>query len=92
VKNELEVLRSQIDDIDEKIVVLLSERFGLTEQVGVYKKLNNINSVSDDRERYQFKRIEGLANKYNVSPSLAKNILRLVIDEVVKNHNRIKNE
>jgi chorismate mutase len=92
VREDLGELRAKIDNIDEKIIMLLSERFAVTEEVGEFKKQHEMDAVSNEREEYQFKRIVSLAQQYHVPDSLAKDILRRIIDEVVKNHKRIKAE
>lgn len=48
--NELEVLRSKIDQIDTKLVALIKERFSFVKAVGEYKKLNNLPIHDPKRE------------------------------------------
>ncbi len=40
--SNLEDLRNEIDKIDNELVLLLQKRFDVTNQVGEYKKQNNI--------------------------------------------------
>ncbi|MEF9997619.1 MAG: chorismate mutase [Lachnospiraceae bacterium] len=49
--NVLEQLRQQLDDIDDKIVMLYEERMGLCEKVAHYKKESRVLVEDIDRER-----------------------------------------
>lgn len=88
-KDELKKLRNAIDKIDEKIIELLSQRFDLTDKVGVLKKENNIELIDKSREEYQFNRIREISKKYNVPIEVSEKILRDIINQVVLNHNKI---
>lgn len=41
-QNQLEILRSKIDRIDDSIVELLAQRMNISEEIGVYKKQNEV--------------------------------------------------
>jgi len=41
-QNQLELLRSKIDRIDDSLVELLSQRMNISEEIGVYKKQNQV--------------------------------------------------
>lgn len=85
---DLNNYRKQIDEIDDQLVKLLSERFRVTRKVGEYKKLNKLEAIDPDREKKQFDRLKILAKSYGVKPELVSDIFRLVINEVVQNHKR----
>ena len=84
--DDLEELRKELDEIDQKLVKLLAIRFVATKKVGIYKKHNGLPPIDKSREDAQFKRIEGLAEEAGLDPEFAKRFLRLIIDEVVKKH------
>ena len=48
-------LRDSIDSIDSEILALLSERFKLTEMVGIYKYENGMPAQDEDREKLQIR-------------------------------------
>ncbi len=48
--NELELLRSKIDQIDSRLVTLLKERFLIVKAIGEYKKENNLPILDKRRE------------------------------------------
>jgi len=83
---ELQSLRTDIDDIDEKLVDLLACRFRLTSQVGELKALHGLDAVDPEREAAQAARFRELAQRRDLNPDLVNRVFRSVIDEVVKNH------
>jgi chorismate mutase len=86
----LEELRIELDDIDKQLVGLLALRFGLTGQVGVYKRDNGLAPVDVSREEQQFAGITELAKTAGLDPDFAQRFLRLIIDEVVAHHTAIQ--
>ena len=87
---DLQNLRERIDNIDEELLNLLAKRFDTTQAIGVLKSESGISSKSSDRELKQFKKFEILGKERNLSINLVEGIFRLVIDEVVRNHDSIK--
>ena len=87
--NNLEELRASIDRIDNALCALLAERFAVTYKVGLYKAQTGAPAIDVEREERQFKKISALAEQYGLDPQFAIKFLRLTIDEVVKNHERL---
>jgi chorismate mutase len=87
---KLETLRHSLDNLDSALISILSERFKLTCEVGVFKAENNLPSVDEERERKQFERIKQLAGNHGLEPEIAVKVLRLIIDEVVEKHKKIQ--
>lgn len=48
--NELELLRKQIDDIDNELCSLFEKRMKIAKIIGNYKKNNNIEVLDSNRE------------------------------------------
>lgn len=90
MNSELDDLRKQIDKCDEELIELLQRRFAITAKVGQLKAASNVGSVDPDRENQQFIRIEKLARESNISPILARTLLRNIIDRVVIDHELLK--
>ena len=88
--NELENLRLKIDEIDESIIELFSERFKVTQKVAVVKKKHNLDAIDSSREARQMEKIAKLSSKNKINTELMQKIFRLVIDDVVKNHKVVK--
>ncbi len=67
----LEVLREKIDQIDDKLLELIQERFEIVNEVRKYKEENNILILDKDREKQIISRItnnyEGVMSKEEVT-------------------------
>jgi len=85
-------LREQIDEIDKKLLKILSERFRVTQRVGEYKKRHKLPALDKKREKEIFQKRELLAKKLNLDPLLVKQIFTLIIENVKKRHREIKKE
>lgn len=48
--NELELLRKQIDEIDQEICLLFKKRMGVVKKIGEYKKSNSLDVLDASRE------------------------------------------
>lgn len=88
----LQNFRDQLDTIDQQLLDLLVQRFAITQQVGEYKRDNDVPPIDPEREARQFARFEQHAKEAGLSPKLAQDILRLIIDEVVKNHQALRKD
>ena len=60
--NELNDLRNNIDEIDDSIVKLLSERFDVVKNIAEYKKERGLEIFQQDREAAVLKRISDKVN------------------------------
>ncbi|MCC5885845.1 MAG: chorismate mutase [Gammaproteobacteria bacterium] len=84
--SNLEALRSEIDQLDEKLIELLAERFAVSRRVGKLKRSSVLPPRDEEREQRQLQRVRGLAQAHGVSPELAEAALRLIVDTVVVEH------
>ena len=82
----LESLRTEVDDVDAKIVDLLAIRFRITSKIGRLKALHALEAVDPDREAAQQARLRELAQRSGLNPDLVVSVFRSIIDEVVSNH------
>ena len=90
--NDLNDLRESLDNIDNALIFLLAERFRVTQRIGIYKSEHGLPAVDEVREKIQFARIERLARDCRLNPEFAVKMLRLIIDEVIENHEAIRGE
>ncbi|GAB7532734.1 chorismate mutase [Pseudomonas sp. 3A(2025)] len=88
--DELGLLRAEIDHLDEEIIRNLSLRFIATSKVGHLKAAHSLEAVDPSREAAQAQRYSVLAERYGVSAELIQKVFRTVIDEVVINHQTIR--
>lgn len=87
---ELQRLRASIDNLDAALVHLLAERFKCTQEVGRLKARSGMPPADPAREAFQIERLRTLAHDSGLDPQFAEKFLNLVIDEVIRNHQRIK--
>ena len=89
---ELEQLRGSIDNLDAAIICLLAERFKITQQVGVLKKVRGLAPADPEREEPQIARLRDLAVRAQLNPEFAEKWLEFVVAEVVRHHEAIAAE
>lgn len=83
---ELVSLRQTIDELDEQLIILLSRRFQVTEEVGRLKAQQRWQAQDSLRESQQERRYSALAAQHGLNPVLILKVFRTIIDEVVCNH------
>jgi chorismate mutase len=82
-------LRETIDILDSELIEVLGKRFAVTRQVGELKAEFDLPASSPDREKDQMVRFQDLAAQAQLNPAFVTDLMRLVIDEVVRNHKSI---
>jgi chorismate mutase len=90
VLKELLSLRQQIDRLDHALVLLLANRFALTQKVGELKASAGLNSVDPKREEEKLASIRKLCEAHQLNPELLTDILAQIMRETVRNHERIR--
>ena len=80
-KLQLEELRQQIDDIDQKLLQLIEKRCRLSGAVGKIKNVTGIEIIDSDRESIIFERLKGTAEEYGIEWDFIKRIWRLLLDQ-----------
>lgn len=88
----LKQYRESINNIDAALVFMLAERFKVTQAVGEYKAANDLPPADPNREKDQITRLRQLASDANLDPEFSEKFLRFIIDEVIRHHERIRDE
>jgi len=83
-------VREKIDEIDERLLDLLAERFALTHEVGVLKAEQNLTSFDATREAEKLARLADLSEQRNLNPDLVEELFQRIMQQVVKNHDALK--
>lgn len=84
--------RQSIDNIDAALVFMLAERFKITQAVGRHKAAHRLPAADPGREDAQIQRLRTLARDANLDPEFSEKFLRFIIDEVIRHHERIREE
>ena len=90
VQEELESMRSSIDNIDAALVHLLAERFKCTQRVGRLKAEHDLPPADPARESRQIARLRDLAADADLDPAFAEKFLNFIISEVIRHHEAIR--
>lgn len=88
---ELEVIREQIDEADQEILQAISKRLDLVEQIGHFKKQNNVAIFQISRWKEIFKSRQKLASEMNLDPKFVVDMLRLLHQQSVKKQTEVFN-
>ena len=84
----LKLIRMQIDDIDEKIIKLLHERFEKTAEIGAIKRNIDKPVIDKEREEILHKHLSRLCRETDMQESF----VQAVWDLILKESYRIQNE
>jgi len=84
--------RNSIDNIDAALVFLLSERFKITQKVGILKAKKTLPPADKSREAKQVARLRELAQEAGLDPALIEQIFKFIVAKVVQNHEKLRGE
>lgn len=88
----LDLLRSEIDRIDAEIVALIADRFVASRKIGALKAANGLEAVDVQREVQVFDEREQLAIERGAPPHIVDAMYRLIVTEVVSEHEALRRE
>lgn len=86
----LEELRIEVDNANKDIIKAISKRFLATREIGKLKAKENLSSVDKNRENIVIQNIKLLAKENNLDEEMMEKIFRIIMTEVVKEHNKLK--
>ena len=84
--------RERIDQLDEQLIRLLAERFEITKAVGQFKAENGLPAADAEREKQQISQLHKIAQTVGMDPSFGEKVFRLIVDEVIRHHERTAEE
>lgn len=82
-------LRNNIDKIDNKLVLLLSERMKIVRRIAVYKSKNKIPILDKKREQKVLSEKKKLAKKYKLDENYIRSIFKLIMKQSKKEQKKI---
>ncbi|MCC5932121.1 MAG: bifunctional 3-deoxy-7-phosphoheptulonate synthase/chorismate mutase type II [Cyclobacteriaceae bacterium] len=88
---QLEGLRDQIDHIDKELFEIMAQRMDIVEEIGLYKKRNNVTVFQKDRwkEIYETRRL--WAAKLNLNPEFMADLFKIIHDASIRRQEYIMN-
>ena len=79
----LEDVRSKVDELDDKLVELISERSHYIKQAAKFK--NSVDEIkADDRIEFIKQKVRHKAIQMEVSPNMISELFTIMIDEMVE--------
>lgn len=87
---ELLSVREKIDELDHELIKLLARRFELTHQVGKLKASHALEALDSSRETEKLERIRALCEHNALNPDLVADLFCRIMEEVVRNHKRLR--
>ena len=82
--------RKSIDNIDAALIHMLAERFRITQAVGEYKARTKLPPADPGREQAQIERLRQLAEDSDLDPEFGEKIIRFIIEEVIRHHEKAR--
>jgi chorismate mutase len=89
--NQLEHIRKKIDEVDREIIEILANRMALVEQIGEYKRENNISIFQIERWNEIFRTRPQWATKMGLSKDLIQEIYKLIHVESIRKQTEVMN-
>jgi len=87
----LALLRSKIDEYDNQLIELLAERMKMADQIGAFKKENNITILQSERWNQILDKILAKANQLGLSETFVRKYIEAVHLESINHQNKIMN-
>lgn len=91
-QNRLEELRSEIDKIDQQLIDIISQRMGIVEQIGKYKKVNKITILQLKRWNQIFRERIKNGEELGLSREFIMKLLEIVHEESIQRQINVMNE
>ena len=89
--NELEYMRRNVQLIDDKIFELLSERMKISEEIGDFKRKNNITIFQEEHWKNMIQQRLEKATEINLTYHFVRNILDNMHQESIRHQTKIMN-
>src|SRR3546814_14369095 len=83
-QNTLEILRKEIDELDDAIIQKLAERMRIVEKIGEYKRANKVTILKVNRRE----EIIGKSNHYAAESKTDQNLKTKMIELIHKEKNK----
>lgn len=83
-RNKLDLLRAQIDKIDEELVDKVVERMGIAEEIGIYKKQNQVTILQLERWQQIMRQVKAQAELLGLSDGFIEKLYNAIHEESIR--------
>ncbi|MEM7371332.1 MAG: bifunctional 3-deoxy-7-phosphoheptulonate synthase/chorismate mutase type II [Bacteroidota bacterium] len=90
--NNLEELRSEIDEIDKRLIDILGDRMKIVQQIGEYKRDNNITILQSTRWGEILSDRLSYASPHGLSEDIMTEILQMIHKESIRHQTAVMNQ
>lgn len=87
--NELQVLRTKIDVVDNQLIEMLGKRMQIADQIGQLKKTNNVAILQTKRWNNVLEKMVRLGNDKNLSKEFIMKLLKAIHEESIQHQHKI---
>lgn len=88
--DELNKFRAEINEVDDALICLLSERMEIVRSIGEYKKTNNLPIEDQKRFKELLNSLSEQAKDYGLPKEMVKKIYEIIHEYSVKEQEKIK--
>lgn len=88
----LATLREQINQLDDELLALIGQRMKIADQIGTYKKENNITILQTNRWNEILEKAMVKAEKFNLSKDFITKYLDAIHMESINHQNKVMND
>jgi chorismate mutase len=92
IPNPLEEIRQQIDEVDRGLLEVLSRRMHLVEQIGSYKKKNNVAAFQLERWQEILSSRPNWAKAFQLNPEVVTELFRIIHQESIRKQTELLDE
>ena len=89
--NKLELLRCDIDKIDDQLIELLANRMELVKRIGVYKKENKVTVFQLERWKAILHRTNVMGNPIGLTEDFINALFNVIHDESIRQQTEVMN-
>lgn len=90
-RNQLEQLRSKIDEADYELIASFAKRFKLVEEIGLYKKEHGVTIFQIERWKEILESRNNQAEKLNIDSDFIHKLLKLIHEESIRIQTNVLN-
>ncbi len=91
-QNQLETLRERLDNIDRELLEVLASRMAVVEQLGEYKRDNNVAVLQLDRWKNVHNSRAEWAKSINLYPEMVEELFKLIHMESIRKQTEVMNQ